>query len=684
MTGSSVTSRRIHFLLAALLLTAATLLRADPAKLAPVEATTGPESNWAEAADGVESVTNGWKVPQDQPHSLVMRFTPALNSGRLRVWLAFYGGSHFDEFSLSVTTDPNPSRASAWEPLFPTTFNTNQGELARSGEHLRILGAALSPFLRIDNILPPGAITGLKIDVWPVPGNTSGPAVLTEIRADRVPIPTTDVALGCPVTASGDVGAEQNPRFLTDGLSGTYVHPASADPAKPFFFEIDLRRVCKIDHIALRSRAAGTSMDRLSRLQLALYDEKPTEESVPSWSAEHRSDGTYPEPGLADNIRASNGQGKFRGRYLRISSSSSVPFSPQLAEVEVYESIVVPGVTVKANDRELPREPKIRVASTTNWLTFALENPRLPEKVALGRRWRLTGGEWQPANQSGVIESRGLPVGQYLLEVQLRHTDFQWNEAALRVPILVLTPWWQKPGTLIGAALLALGVTALGAWQLARYRMAQRFAELERRDELANERRRIARDMHDVVGSRLTQLTVMQELFASQQTLPESAQEKLQELTDTARAAIASLDEAVWAINPRNDTMQNVADYLSHAASDYLRPLGIACRQDVQETWPDKSVGAQTRHQLLLAFKEALQNIVKHAGATTVTLTLRFTEPDMLIFLEDNGRGLPIDLTGPGRDGLVNMSARLAEAGGLCVVRPRPEGGTRVEMRLTF
>ena len=189
-------------------------------------------------------------------------------------------------------------------------------------------------------------------------------------------------------------------------------------------------------------------MERFSRLHLQLFDDKPTADSVPVWSAMDRADDTYPEPGTVDVIRASAGQGEFHGRYLRISSSSAVPFSPQLAEVEVYDSIVVPRITVKANDRPVVGHGNIRIPSTTNWLTFTLLNPQLHDGLSLGRRWRIVGfnKEWLPGNSTGVLESRGLPVGEYLLEVQLRHTDFEWNEAALRLPFVVLTPWWQKPG----------------------------------------------------------------------------------------------------------------------------------------------------------------------------------------------------------------------------------------------
>jgi signal transduction histidine kinase len=639
--------------------------------------------------DGVEAKGNGWKVAQDVPQAAVFRCVPPLKMGRLRVWLSFYGAhgaAHFGEFSLAATTDPKPALAGRWESIFPVSFNINQGQITRAGEHLRIVGEAGKTYLSIDSVLPFDAVTGVRIEVWPSPGKSPATAVLTEFRADRAAILTTNVALGCPVTASHDLGPDENPRFLTDGLTGTFANPGAPDLGEKFFFEIDLRRVRTIDHIALRSRAESSGMGRFSRLHLQLFDEKPTADGVPVWSGRDRADGTYPEPGDVDVVRASAGQGEFHGRYLRISSSSPVAFSPQIAEVEVYESVVVPSVAVKANDRPIDGQGKIRIPSTTNWLTFTLVNPLLHDHLSLGRRWRIVGAgkEWLPGNATGVLESRGLPVGEYLFEVQLRHTDFQWNEASLRLPFVVLTPWWQKPVTQIAAVLLLVTVVALLAWPLARYRVARQIAELERGQELANERRRIARDMHDVVGARLTQLTVMHELFAAKHQLSDAAQSQVRDLMTTTRAAITAFDETVWAVNPRNDTLQNLADYLSYAASDYLRPLDIACRQEVQEALPEKSVGAQKRHALLLAFKEALQNIAKHAGATIVTLTLRFTEPTLVILLDDNGRGLPPDLAGPEKDGLENMRARLAEVGGACAIRPRAEGGTQVEMRLTL
>ncbi|MEY2598066.1 MAG: hypothetical protein RLZZ142_325, partial [Verrucomicrobiota bacterium] len=233
--------------------------------------------------------------------------------------------------------------------------------------------------------------------------------------------------------------------------------------------------------------------------------------------------------------------------------------------------------------------------------------------------------------------------------------------------------------------LFLLGTAAISIRYFARRRLQARLVELESRRALDEERARIARDMHDVVGARLTQLGVLHEIFSRKHALPPDATESLARLSSTAREAIAALDEVVWAVNPRNDTLANLADYLCFCAGDYLQPLGIPCRLDVPADWPEIQVRAQTRHEVLLAFKEALQNIAKHSQATEVRLTLRNLNQSLLIQLDDNGMGIPHEQSGMGKDGLLNMRQRIQSVGGSCSVEPlSKEGGTRVQMIVSW
>jgi signal transduction histidine kinase len=242
--------------------------------------------------------------------------------------------------------------------------------------------------------------------------------------------------------------------------------------------------------------------------------------------------------------------------------------------------------------------------------------------------------------------------------------------------------FWQARGFWIACGAAALFAGMWGIRQVTRRRLSRGMAALEAKAALDEERARIARDMHDEVGARLSQLAILQDIFAREHALPEGAQKSMHQLAESTRQAVASLDEVVWAVNPKNDTLPSLAGYLEQCATGYLGAVEIACRLDAPFDWPPIEIRAQVRHNLVLAFREALQNVLKHAGATEVMLQLRLDGSDFIVKLADNGRGLPDEPGGAGKDGLENMSARLAAIGGQCEVRTGAAGGTEVEMRV--
>jgi signal transduction histidine kinase len=210
----------------------------------------------------------------------------------------------------------------------------------------------------------------------------------------------------------------------------------------------------------------------------------------------------------------------------------------------------------------------------------------------------------------------------------------------------------------------------------------RRIAAFRTQTALAAERRRIARDMHDEVGARLSQILMLQNTFAHEHTLPEPAREEMRQLTQNTEQAITSLDEVVWTVNPQSDTLASMAEFLAHYASGYLHPAQLACRIHIPIDWPALEVRSAVRHELVAAFKEALHNVVKHAQAHEVTVTLALEAGAFIVTVADDGRGLPETPGGPGKDGLANMKSRLATIGGTCEFLPRATGGTEVRMRV--
>jgi signal transduction histidine kinase len=692
------------FHLSAALLLCCSVVRAAPGAVVfqSVEATfqSGTPGDLKNTIDRIESGPRGWSVAPrlGDRQAAIFRTAEPLEADLINVTLSFFSGqpNHaIAEFAFSATADATPSLAGHWEPMTVVRFKaTNatlermEGNRLRAVETLEVDSAARDVSYTVTVRTPLRGVTGFRLEAFPVrraSGDTSqrmawsadGDFVLTEFRAEVVP-GSTNVALGAPVRTSHPVETYLTAEALTDGVPYSLVHPRDSNLGAAFFYEIDLGSVHTFDHLALRQRNDQWDIDRLSRVLIQLYDREPAPGVAPVWKTVHRADGSHPDIASVDVLHAANGQGVFRGRYLRLSSDSPVPKSPQLAEVEMYETRTPELVSVRADGHGLAMGIPLFVPPGTHRLLLAMQilAAGLPPDQVF--RWRLLGhrDEWQPARHL-ALDTPCPPAGTYTFEAQAAHSDGTWDATALIVPITVRTPFIQTPAFrwLVAAAALLVGVL------LSRHFTRRRIAALEARSALADERTRIARDMHDEVGARLAQLAVLQDVFASEYALPEAAQESIRQLSRTARQAVASLDEVVWTVDPQNDTLASTAEYLARYATSYLAPLKIACRIVAPIDWPSAEIRAQVRHELILAFKEALQNVVKHAHATEVILTLRHEPTWFIVRLADNGCGLPSNAHGPGRDGLRNMAARLAAAGGICEI-DSSTGGAIVEMRV--
>lgn len=635
--------------------------------------------------------SGNWLQVEAKPQAasqLIYRLGGPMSAKRVRLTLFFksrQAGRFYRQFRVSATRDAQPRAGAEWQPMFPTWFGSTEGELKREtdGYGLRHEGVAEFPILKADFSLPFDGVTGLRFEVGATgQEETVGPALLTDLHFQAFNTFSTNVALGCPVSASHPLAQGMHAGYLTDGLQATYSHPAQTALKDAFYFEIDFKRRVELDHLQFRTKPDALQSNRFTQMRLRLYDDKPADGAKPIWETLYRANGSVPDIG-SEIVRPAMGRGRFHGRYLRISTESEEPYAPQIAEVEAYETMLPTGAQVTVGDKTWPLTQGLEVPATS-WLTFRVGYPALSDPVGLGKRWRLAGfhSEWQVGSASGVVETRCPPPGEYELQAQIRHTDQQWNAEYYAMPFVIPVPFWQRTWPRVAVMGLGAAVVALLAWQASRRAMKRQVAELEQRHELATERARIARDMHDAVGSQLTQLTVMHEILAEEVTLPPDARARLRQLTEVARASAAALDAVVWAVNPTNDTLANVSGYLTHAAREYLVPLGISCREDVPHDWPTLAVSSHARHQLYLAFREALQNILKHAQATQVTLVMRLNKTAFTVQLADNGVGLKGGLPEHDQDGLRNMRTRLAAAGGRFDIQPNTHGGTLVTLEI--
>lgn len=238
-------------------------------------------------------------------------------------------------------------------------------------------------------------------------------------------------------------------------------------------------------------------------------------------------------------------------------------------------------------------------------------------------------------------------------------------------------------------AVVVLSVGALVASvRYATYRKMQtRLEALERQRALERERTRIARDLHDDLGASLTRIALLSELAKADLFHPELARTHLDQIFTTVSGLARELNEIVWAVNPENDNLEHFTDHICKFAQDYLSLAGIRCRLDFPESVPAYPMPSPERHNLFLAAKEALQNIVKHAEAGQVWIRLKLEPGRLLLLVEDDGKGgdaeLLIAATGAASgNGLSNMEKRMEQLGGRFSRQARTGNGTIVRLEL--
>lgn len=212
-----------------------------------------------------------------------------------------------------------------------------------------------------------------------------------------------------------------------------------------------------------------------------------------------------------------------------------------------------------------------------------------------------------------------------------------------------------------------------------RYRVKQKQKKdqevLKRREE---ERLRIARDMHDEVGSGLTRMVFRSEQarkhLQSNDFSAEELAEKLDKLNNESRQLSKNIGEIIWALNPKNDNLDNFIAYLRNYIYDYLDEVSIERELDFPDELPSIPVSPDLRRNLFLIVKEILTNVVKHAHATRVAVQVELKNKDLILLIIDNGKGINKEAAKPESNGLVNMENRTKDCGGHIEIKSSSNG----------
>jgi ligand-binding sensor domain-containing protein/signal transduction histidine kinase len=323
-----------------------------------------------------------------------------------------------------------------------------------------------------------------------------------------------------------------------------------------------------------------------------------------------------------------------------------------------------------------PRHHKIDFDFTA--LTFTA-----PDNVHFKFRLEGVDPDWVEAGAVRHASYTLLPARDYKFRVVACNHLGVWNTEPTTLRFAVLPffyqTWWFR-----GAMLLVFSAALVAAARLILLRRVRvQMRELTQQAALHKERARIAKDIHDDLGASLTEISLLTEL-AQTDAAPDKNSDYFNRIASTSRHVIKSLDEIVWAVNPRNDTLADFIDYTAQFALDHLRLADIRCRLDLPEVAPERQLSADVRHNLFLAAKEALHNVVKHSGATETWLRIAVSAEGLRITIEDNGKGFEFAPETPTADGLRNMENRLRDIGGALKIQTHLTTGTKITIELPW
>lgn len=305
-----------------------------------------------------------------------------------------------------------------------------------------------------------------------------------------------------------------------------------------------------------------------------------------------------------------------------------------------------------------------------------------PEAVRF--RYRLEGLErdWVDAGRRRAANYSHLPPGDYTFHVLACNNNGVWNEVGASQPLRIRPHFWQTWWFLVVAVGLIGGTLGGTARLVVRRRLARATRRLEHLRATEQERARIAQDLHDDLGSGLTEVVLLGELARQANASSAELKDRIADITAKARQLVAAMDEIVWTVNPRKDSLPNLAGYVAEYAQRFLAPTPVRCRVDLPDNLPNLPLSAPVRHNLFLAAKEALNNVARHSGASEAWLRVRLEPGRLRLVIEDNGRGFDPAAAPPGRNGLRNLRQRLESLGGEAVVETQPGRGTRIEFIL--
>src|SRR5262249_44352309 len=283
--------------------------------------------------------------------------------------------------------------------------------------------------------------------------------------------------------------------------------------------------------------------------------------------------------------------------------------------------------------------------------------------------------DWSPPTEQRTVNYASLAPGSYRFWVRAVNSDGVASSNSATLNFTILRPVWQR-WWFVSLAALGVGLTALAFYR----------SRIKRVVELERVRTRIATDLHDDIGSSLSQIAILSEV--SRQRLgkdPDGVSESLAQIANTSRDLVDSMSDIVWAINPRRDRLSDLAQRMREFAGDVFTAREIDFSFHAPAGGLELRIDADVRRQLYLIFKEAVNNAARHSRCTQAAIELDVAQGYLLLHVRDNGRGFDPNgdaATSRNGNGLASMRERARALGGEIEIISQANLGAAVKLNL--
>ncbi len=327
----------------------------------------------------------------------------------------------------------------------------------------------------------------------------------------------------------------------------------------------------------------------------------------------------------------------------------------------------------------------LKLPPAKNNLTFTFQALSLSDESGITYRYHMEGldGQWSDWAPINTITYSALPPGNYALHVQC-NVDGQKIDRELVYPFIIITPFHKTAlfRFLIFGGCILLGVTLQ---YLANKRKQARLKMIEalRREEQAKVRERTAEDFHDEVGNKLTRINVLTNVLKSKLgDMTPDTKRIIDQINDNTGQLYSGTRDILWSLKPSNDTAYEILHRIRDFGQDLFGDTDVDFLfAGTDEQWREYRLPMDVSRNLIMIFKEAMNNCLKYSGATSVTLTAEVNPHDELILqLKDNGKGFDEHSVKRG-NGLNNMAIRAQRINGRLNISSAPGKGTSLTLQ---